>query len=105
MNLKFIRLQIRNLLAKTTTSAFFKKAKGIDSVIIFPKYWKSIKMYFPELVKGEKRACPGVPEYPRTTLVEKLVKEATERTNVCNLFNYGCWCGQRGHGKYVDNFD
>jgi len=56
-------------------------------------------------VRGETRACPGVPEKPRHLLVEKLIKIATGRPNVCNLYTYGCWCGQRGHGKYVDNFD
>jgi hypothetical protein len=43
-------------------------------VVIFPKYWNSIKMYFLE-VKGEKRACPGVPVTPRTTLMEQLIKK------------------------------
>ena len=61
-------------------------------------------MFFSE-VKGEKRACPGIPVVPRTTLMEQLIKDATGRPNVCNLYTYGCWCGLRGHGKYVDNFD
>jgi len=61
-------------------------------------------MHFSEL-KGEKRACPGVPDNARTKLVEQLLKDALGRSNVCNLFTYGCWCGPRGHGKYVDNFD
>ena len=73
--------------------------------MVFPKYCnRVIKFYFSE-AKGERRACPGVPESPRTLLVEKLVKKATGRANVCNLFTYGCWCGPRGHGKNVDNFD
>ena len=49
--------------------------------------------------------CLGVPITPRTTLMEQLIKDATGRPNVCNLYNYGCWCGKRGHGKHVDNFD
>jgi len=73
--------------------------------MVFPKYWnRFIKFYFSE-GRGERRACPGLPEKPRYLLVETLVKRATGRTNVCNLFTYGCWCGRRGHGKYVDNFD
>ena len=63
-----------------------------------------LEFYFSE-VRGERRACPGVPDNGRTNLVEKLIKDATGRPDVCNLFTYGCWCGPRGHGKYLDNFD
>ena len=63
-----------------------------------------LKFYFLE-VRGERKACPGVSDQPRTRLVEELVKDATDRADVCNLFTYGCWCGPRGHGKYLDNFD
>ena len=44
-------------------------------------------------------------EPTRIDVVRKLVKEATGRDEVDSLYNYGCWCGKRGHGKYVDNFD
>ena len=56
-------------------------------------------------VKGEKRACPGLPDNARINLVEQLIKDVTGRPDVCNLLIYGCWCGERGHGKYLDNFD
>ena len=56
-------------------------------------------------MKGEKRACPGVPDDARTNLVEQLIKDVTGRPDVCNLLIYGCWCGEGGHGKYLDNFD
>ena len=62
-------------------------------------------MYFFSEAKGEKRACQGIPNNARTNLVEQLIKDVTGKTSVCDLYNYGCWCGRRGHGKYVDNFD
>ena len=52
-----------------------------------------------------RRACPGAPDNARTNLVEQLIKDVTGRPDVCNLFLYGCWCGPRGRGKYLDNFD
>jgi len=61
-------------------------------------------MYFSE-VKGEEKVCQGVSPTPKNSLVQKLIKKATGRTDVCNLYLYGCWCGDRGHGKYVDDFD
>ena len=81
-----------------------KKApsKGTTRCNKIPKIWLII--YISE-VKGERRACPGAPDNARTNLVEQLIKDVTGRPDVCNLFLYGCWCGPRGRGKYLDNFD
>ena len=55
--------------------------------------------------KGERRSTFTVTA--RTSLVQKLVAKVTGKSlsDTARLYNYGCWCGQRGHGKYVDNFD
>ena len=95
----------QTFLEKTIESFFFKMQRNrLCDGMVFPKLYDRIRICFSE-VTGERRACPGVPEQPRTLLVEQLVKKATGRKNVCNLFTYGCWCGPRGHGQYVDNFD
>ena len=104
VNYIYFRFQIRYLLAKTIKSAFFKKERNRLCIGIPKILEQNYKFYFSE-GRRERRACPGIPEQPRYLLMEKLVQRATGRTNVCNLFTYGCWCGPRGHGKYVDNFD
>lgn len=44
---------------------------------------------------------------PRLLLVKDLVREVTglSETAVLGVYSYGCWCGPRGQGKVVDNFD
>jgi hypothetical protein len=59
---------------KTTTSAFFKKPKESTLWLYSQNIGTVLKCIFLE-VKGEKRACPGVPVTPRTTLMEQLIKK------------------------------
>ncbi|XP_078360196.1 uncharacterized protein LOC144644554 [Oculina patagonica] len=44
---------------------------------------------------------------PRILQLRELAKQATglNDTTVNAIYNYGCWCGPRGEGKIVDNFD
>lgn len=43
----------------------------------------------------------------RLILVKNLVQRVTGLSDldVLGVYNYGCWCGPRGQGKVVDNFD
>lgn len=61
-------------------------------------------MYFSEK-EGEKRSTFA--KTPRTLQVLKIIADALGKSEIETglLYNYGCWCGKRGHGKYVDNFD
>ncbi len=54
--------------------------------------------------KGEKRI---VSLAPRLLQLRSLVQQVTKLndTTVNGVYNYGCWCGPRGEGKIVDNFD
>lgn len=44
---------------------------------------------------------------PRLILLKDLVQNVTNLSDieVLGVYNYGCWCGPRGQGKVVDNFD
>ena len=54
--------------------------------------------------KGGKRVV-GIT--PRLLQLRRLAIRATglNDTTVNGIYNYGCWCGPRGEGKVVDNFD
>ncbi|XP_078352608.1 uncharacterized protein LOC144637418 isoform X2 [Oculina patagonica] len=54
--------------------------------------------------KGGKRSALIT---PRLLQLKDLVQDATgfSGTDLLGVYNYGCWCGPRGEGKIVDNFD
>ena len=54
--------------------------------------------------EGEKRIV-GIT--PRLLQLRRLAIRATglNDTTVNGIINYGCWCGPRGQGIVVDNFD
>ncbi len=56
--------------------------------------------------KGGKRFILGE-STDRLLQLKGLVQGVTglSDTDVLGVYNYGCWCGQRGEGKIVDNFD
>ncbi|KAL9979601.1 hypothetical protein ACROYT_G017282 [Oculina patagonica] len=71
--------------------------------------WAMLLMGLSFEEEGEKRSV-FFAHTPRNLQVYNILTKALRDENVADedvgsLYNYGCWCGQRGYGKTVDNFD